>query len=275
MIRRIARITAAELMKLVLHPFFYFSILVLVVLVPVWAILKAGAGGPETIWRTTHSLELFVYGFQPGLKIATFLVLIFTSMLFAGEYDRGTIKILLTRPITRTDFFLAKALTAGLLMTFFTGLVFYLSLVVGFLGGEMGPVWESETYNVQVNYADIVDHASTAVGLVLLPTIAAAMMGLLVSTMTESSAYAVATTLVIYLLLWFGVAFLRPESARYLFTFYDGYALDNLGEFTRGTSAFWKHRIEEWWQPLWAPIASILIFAGAAYARFLSRDITA
>ncbi len=39
--------------------------------------------------------------------------------MFSGEFDRGTIKNLLTRPITRTDFFLSKGSIVVALGTFF------------------------------------------------------------------------------------------------------------------------------------------------------------
>src|SRR5579863_3799983 len=121
MIKRIGRLTAAEFLKLRAQPFLYITLAALLVFTILSEILlPVFLGQRETVWRSYNSVQLFAYGFKTGLKVATYVLLIFSSMMFAGEFDRGTIKNMLTRPITRLEFFLAKCVTVtGLALLLF------------------------------------------------------------------------------------------------------------------------------------------------------------
>ncbi|MHC4605555.1 MAG: ABC transporter permease [Planctomycetota bacterium] len=275
MIRRIARLVAAEALKIVSHRFFFLSVALLIFVIPLWAHLHLALHGKEeTVWRGFHAYQLFAYGLAPGLKIATFLVLIYTCMLFAGEFDRGTIKLLLTRPVTRTDLFLAKCATAVLVTAFFTGLAICVSLIFGLSRGELGPVWDDQSYTISSTFQAIQDHAVKAVLLVLLPTLAAAFLGLLISSLTESSGYAVAGGLVFYIVLDSAVSFLSKGAASWFFNYYPGRALEALGRFAEGTSERWGD-VMRGWGPALVPLITAAVFAAAAFVRFRSRDITA
>ena len=273
MIARIARCTSAELSKISLHPFFYFSVALLVLLIPTWAHLEPQLTG-KADEGVLHAVQIFAYGAKPGFKIATFIILILTSMMFAGEFDRGTIKVLLTRPLTRTDLFLAKCISAVALVAFFLALVLYLSAVTALAGGELGPVWKADVSLDSTPYEVIAGHARTAVLLSLLPTFAAAFLGIFVSNLTESSGYAVAAGLVLYLVLDLTGAVLPAHAAQYLFNFYPDHAFTILKRFGEGASTFWFHQREESHLFLLVPLASIAVFASVAYARFRTRDIT-
>jgi ABC-type transport system involved in multi-copper enzyme maturation permease subunit len=194
-------------------------------------------------------------------------------MLFAGEFDRGTIKLLLTRPVTRTDLFLAKCATAVLVAGFYMALVVYVSLVFALARGELGAVWDGEAYATFASYETIMEHARTAVLLCILPTLTAAFLGIFVSNLTEHSGYAVAYGLIIYVVLDLAAAsFLRSE---YLFTYHTGYALEVLCAFSEGSSTMWRHQHDGSLTHIFAPLVTLLAFASAAYAVFRSRNVTA
>ena len=103
MMARVGRLVVAEFLKLSANPFLYVSLgLVAVAVVSAELLVPAARGQKETLWSAYHGLQLFAYGFDFGLFVATFVLLTFSAMIFAGEFDKGTIKNLLTRPVTRT-----------------------------------------------------------------------------------------------------------------------------------------------------------------------------
>jgi hypothetical protein len=219
----------------------------------------------------------FAGGAKVGLKLATFVMLIFGSMLFAGEFDRGTIKILLTRPITRTDLFVAKSAVAVFLALFLVGAVLYVSLAVGCLVGELGPVWDDQSYNSNTSYERLLEHARKAVVLSVPAIVAAGFFGVLISAMSESSGFAVAVTLTLFLLVDEVVlrAVRDDRILRFFFNHYPPYAFDVLRDFARGSSTHWKGIFEAKGSFLTVPLGSMAAFLGASYAFFRSRNIMA
>jgi ABC-type transport system involved in multi-copper enzyme maturation permease subunit len=276
MTARVTRLVRAEFIKLLAHPFLYLSLAFLVVgvlaseyLQPLFRDQKA------TVWRSPHALQLFAYGFKFGLYLATFVLLVFSSMMFAGEFDRGTIKNLLTRPLTRLDLFLAKGITVVLLGVFLYGFVLYVSLATGLARGEMGPIWDDTVYHMKRDYREILGYARHAVAASFLPFLAVGFLGILVSNWTESSGYAVAMGLVLYI---FGDVFssMMSEGTRQrIFLHYASYALDKLREYAEGGNTTWNADIEKGKLYVTVPLAYMGAFLPGAFLIFRFRNITA
>ena len=177
MITRVGRLVHAEFIKLLSQPFLYLALMIIL-----WVVGLAEGLGPivggkaETVWRSHHAIRLFAYGFEWGLRIAGFVLVIFSSMMFAGEFDRGTIKNMLTRPITRTDFFVAKCLTVLVLGVGLYLFVLYGSLALALARGDLGPVWLADQYLIQRPYEMIVTMARKAVVMSFLPFLAAGFL---------------------------------------------------------------------------------------------------
>jgi ABC-type transport system involved in multi-copper enzyme maturation permease subunit len=176
MMTRIGRLTAAEFLKLFSQPFLYITLgVVLVSTLGAEIVRPIFSGQRETVWKTFSSVQLFAYGFQFGLKIATYVLLIFSSMMFAGEFDRGTIKNLLTRPITRLDFFVAKCVTV-------TGggdavrVVFYASAVYAPGAATWGPSDDSRSSSAVPRRS--LAHARKAILMSFLAFLAAGFLGI-------------------------------------------------------------------------------------------------
>lgn len=276
MITRVTRLVRAEFIKLFSNPFFFISLAVLLA-APLAAIFfqTLFMGQKETVWRSYNSIQLFAYGFKFGMLIATLILLVFSSMMFSGEFDRGTIKNLLTRPITRTDFFLAKGAAVAALGTFLFAFVLYVSLFYAFWRGELGPVWDSDQYLIQREYRAIAAFARKAVLMSFLPFLAAGFLGILVSNWTESSGYAVAIALVLYLFGTMVTGWLSTAAQQNFFTFYGPYALDKLRLYAEGGTEFWDKRIDEGLLYLKVPLLYMAAFLPPAYAIFRARDIHA
>ena len=276
MIIRIARLTAAEFLKLSAHPFLYFSLAILLASTLSAEILQPMfLGQKETAWRAYHSVQLFAYGFKFGLQIATLVLLIFSSMTFAGEFDRGTIKNLLTRPITRGEFFVAKSVTvvglAGLLFFF----VLFVSLVYAFWKGNLGPVWDDRQYIMMRGGAEIAAYARKAVAMTFFSFLAAGFLGILISNLTDSSGYAVAIGLVLFLFGDVITGMLSDAAQQKVFLYYAPYALEKLRLFGEGTTTRWNPDIDRTFSWVTIPAAYSAVFIPLAFSIFRVRNIHA
>src|SRR5687768_8364559 len=231
------RLARAEVLKLFLHPFFPIALIILAAV----TILGAWAFEPKTtLWSGPHALLLFALGAKAGLKIASFLLVVFGSLSFAGEFDKGTVRLILTRPVTRTDVFLAKCLTGLTLAVFFFTVVMALSYGFACLRGELGPVWDGEQGLILSSTEDIAQHASKAVKMSIAGVLAAVFLGIAVSTFVESSGFAVAIALTIFIGADLGLGLVREEQTRFFFSWYPSYAFDTLRSFAEGSSTLWR-----------------------------------
>ena len=195
--------------------------------------------------------------------------------MFAGEFDRGTIKNLLTRPITRLDFFIAKCVTVTGLALLLFGFVFYVSAVFALGWGDLGPVWDDSGYIIQRSAAEILGHARKAVLVSFLSFLAAGFLGIMVSNLTESSGYAVATGLVVFLLGDLITGMLADRAKQKLFLYYAPYALDKLTQLGEGTTTRWNPDIDAGLLYLSVPGVYIALFIPLAFSIFRARNITA
>lgn len=275
MIGRIGRLTAAEFLKLFSQPFLYITLGVVIastlgaeVFRPIFS------GQRETVWRSFGAVQLFAYGFQFGLKIATFVLLIFSSMMFAGEFDRGTIKNLLTRPITRLDFFVAKCVTVSGLAVMLFATVFYVSAVYALWRGDVGPVWDDSQFIIQRSAHEILAHARKAVLMSFLSFLAAGFLGILVSNLTESSGYAVSFGLGLFLVADLGTGMLLDRAKQKMFMYYPTYAFEKLAQFGEGTTTRWNPDIDGHLLYLLVPAIYMAVFIPLAFNIFRVRSIT-
>jgi ABC-type transport system involved in multi-copper enzyme maturation permease subunit len=276
MIARVGRLMQGEFLKLSAQPFLYLALLALLGAAILSEILQPMFGGQkETVWRTFNSVQLFAYGFRVGLKMATYVLLIFSSMMFAGEFDRGTIKNMLTRPVTRAEFFIAKCLTVTGLAVLLFGFVFVVSALYALGRGDLGPVWDDSAFIIQRSASEILGHAQKAVLMSFLSFLAAGFLGILVSNFSESSGYAVATGLVLFLAADLVTGMMADRAKQNVFLYYAPYALEKLSQLGEGTTTRWNPDIDARRLYLTVPAAYIASFIPLAFSIFRSRNITA
>jgi hypothetical protein len=277
MIARLGRLVVAESIKLTAQPFLYVALLVIA--------LGVGGGVESAVliqgkkasaWGALHAVHLFASGWGFGHMLATFVLVIFSSMFIAGEFDRGTIKVLLTRPVTRTELFLAKSVAVVILGAFLYAFTAWLSMVWALGRGTLGPVWDDSVYYVHSDAATIQGHAIRALGVALLSFLAAGFMGLLISTWTESSGFAVAIALILFIFGWLGTRFVGADSAKEnLFFHYGPYAADKLQELAGGGSTRWSPRIVDHNLHIKVPLLYMAAFIPPAYGLFRAKNIHA
>jgi ABC-2 type transport system permease protein len=276
MIARIGRLMAGEFIKIFSQPFLYIALAILAFVTIVFGIMLPVWGGHrETAWRSYHSVLLFGYAFKYGLYVATYVLLIFSSMIFAGEFDRGTIKNLLTRPVTRLDFFISKCLTVTALAAMLFGYVFVVSAGYGLGRGDLGPVWDDGQYLMQRSAEEILGHARKAVLMSMVAFLAAGFLGILVSNFTESSGYSVAIALIVFLVSDLTTGVVGERVKQKLFIYYPAYAINKLIQFGEGTTTRWNPDIDAQLLYVAIPILYMILFIPLAFSIFRARNITA
>jgi len=270
------RVAGAEAVKLAAHPFVRVALVVLVVGIPLYSEFSpAMEEPPDASYRRASSFAFFGSGLRFGFHVAAIAAVVLGALSFAGEFDRGTIKNLLMRPVTRTELFAGKlTLLLGFASLLFAGVVFEAALWAC-ARGELHHVWRRDVFEVYPSYAEMMSHAQRAAGLALLPLMAASILGVAVSTLTESSALAVALALGAFFGLMVASGWLG-ESRAFCFAYYPGYGIEVLEGMASGDSrARWNESLFS--EGLFAivPVASAAAMAIPAWLAFRARNITA
>ena len=105
--------------------------------------------------------------------------------------------------------------------------------------------------------------------------LAAGFLGILVSNFTESSGYAVAIGLVVFLFGDLVTGMLTDRAKQKVFLYYAPYALEKLSQFGEGTTTRWNPDIDAGLLYLTVPALYIAAFIPLAFSIFRSRNITA
>ena len=282
--KAIGRLLWLELYQFVSRRFFAVSVGIILTMTPLiaWIKILIPQESPVTDYGSLHALHVFAMGAPVGLTLATYLVVIFASMSFAGEFDHGTIKNILVRPVLRRDVFWAKCVMAVGVLIFFQLLALYAALLLGTFVGDLGPVWSQDRYIIIAPLDQLTASAWKAVAVAFPAGLAAVGIGLGISMLTESSGWTVAAALVTMLLLDLAAA-ARPPMVTLNFFFYPQYAFDVFGSISQGSShKFWDPSklsvaIGSWQAPRYLifPAMTAAVAVGLAYPVFRFKDIKA
>jgi hypothetical protein len=270
-------LVAAEWLKITRHPFLYVALSILILGIPLWAELKLKFVDYRIgKYRELNAFLMFALGAEFGIQIAALVVVIFSALSFAGEFDKGTIKVLLTQPVTRTEVFAAKVAAMMLLALALTALTVYESLVWGLVRGDLGHVWQQDVHQVFSRLDVMMGHAATAIGVGVFSMLATCLLGIFISSLTESSGHAVAAALTVFFVMSIALFVLRDDRKLYLFNHYPGYGIGILIELSRASAGkTWNPEVLD--RALYAqvPAVTAAALAAVAWLRLRFKDITA
>ncbi|WP_374967187.1 ABC transporter permease [Lysinibacillus sp. RS5] len=218
--------------------------------------------------QTEGSLASFMTFASNMLSLITLFTVILAASIVSSEFSTGTIKMLLTRPMSR-----AKILTSKLLTTFIFGLFLIavnvvVSALVGFIlfGGATGV--ELEMVNGQVVekavWNDLAYHYLLSGGDFVMSTLFAFLVG----SVFRSSSLAIGLTMFLSFMGGMIVMFL----SRYEFVKYIWITHSNLTQYESGNLM-----IEGITMPFSLTILAIyaVLFLAISYMSFMKRDVTA
>ena len=182
----IVSIAANELRRLFLSPFAWLILAAVQFLLAVFFYLLLSKFMESTTWQSNRGLtEIVVVGLLQVSGLVLLLIAPFISMrLFSDELRSGTIKLLLSAPVSITELVLGKYIG---IMIFFLSLSALIALMpLSLLAGTR---------------LDLGLLASGMTALFLLSSVLAAI-GLFISSLSNSPAIAAISTFVVTILLW-------------------------------------------------------------------------
>jgi hypothetical protein len=149
--------------------------------------------------------------------------------------------------------------------------------------GELGPVWDGEQGLILTAEEAISKHMAKAIGMSVAGVLAAVFLGIAVSNLVESSGFAVAIALTLFIGVDLGLGLVREDQTRYVFSWYPSYAFETLRSFAEGSSTLWRPAAEARVNlgiakgPMWLmiPAASAAVCACVGYVMFRLRNILA
>ena len=201
------------------------------------------------------------------VEIAFFLPLaiaLVSGDAVAGEASVGTLRYLLTVPVTRTRLLLVKfaAIALGALVA--VGLIAVVGTVAGVAIMGVGPM--TTLSGTELGFAESLGRLAIAVGYASLAMAAIGAIGLLISTLTESPVVATISLMALVIISWIlealeQVAFLHPYLPTHYLGGFSGVLFDPIqwGEMATGA---------------WYYGAVIVVFWLAAWAHFSTKDVT-
>jgi ABC-2 type transport system permease protein len=149
------------------------------------------APAPEPEGRGANGFLTLAASSRAGATVSALLLLLYAAGLLAGEGTAGTLRLLVTRPVSRADILAAKATLLLGVTLLFTLAVALTGFVAGLLTGGYGDFVDPRYGQVDYTARELWSVALTSLALVPLALFATACFGLLVSALFDSTGTAV------------------------------------------------------------------------------------
>lgn len=287
MIARVGRLVRFEIAKLLRQKLPYIVLLPIVAIVLL--VMTRGLDVKGEIVadpRLRDGFEYLATACLWSLRFVSVFAVVIASLSLSGEASQGTYRMILVRPVTRTDVFASKVIVVSIVVLglfLATALLSYgsLHLVHGFWrdGHYVSPLNEGR-YTLmgeeivsdpgrpkEVLAADF----RLAMLLSILPLLASGFFGLLISSMFDNTGVAVGLAMFLAIALY-GFASIDHAAGKYVFSHTLEYGLSVTKSRAEAYSGL-KWENEDILRAVLVPLASAAAFLGAAYAVFLKRDI--
>jgi ABC-2 type transport system permease protein len=184
-------------------------------------------------FREKYNVWTFVKESSELIMLAGVFTIIVSSGIVASEFNWGTIKLLLIRPINRTKILLSKYITVLLFALFMLIVLFGFSALVGAIlfGAPANPLPYLNYVDGKVVEQNIVVHLFIHYGLSSVEMIMLATMAFMISSVFRSGSIAIGLSL---FLMFTGSTFTAIISLRYDWAKYSLFANTNLVQYVEG-----------------------------------------
>ncbi|WP_462412336.1 ABC transporter permease [Neobacillus sp. Marseille-QA0830] len=147
--------------------------------------------------REKYNVWSFVKDASELITLAGLFTIIVAASIVASEFNWGTIKLLLIRPINRMKILLSKYLTVLLYALFMLGILFVFSSILGtvMFGVPNNPQPYLNYYNGQVTEQNIVVHLLIYYGLNSISMVMLVTMAFMISSVFRNSSLAIGLSL--------------------------------------------------------------------------------
>ncbi|OLS41583.1 ABC transporter permease [Bacillus sp. MRMR6] len=184
-------------------------------------------------FREKYNVWTFVKESSELILLAGVFTIIISSGIVASEFNWGTIKLLLIRPINRTKILLSKYIMVLLFAIFMLVVLFGFSALVGAIlfGAPASPLPYLNYVDGKVVEQNIVVHLFIHYGLSSVEMIMLATMAFMISSVFRSGSIAIGLSL---FLMFTGSTFTAIISLRYDWAKYSLFANTNLMQYVEG-----------------------------------------
>ncbi|MFK9091342.1 ABC transporter permease [Bacillus salipaludis] len=184
--------------------------------------------------REKYTVWSFVKDTSQLIMLAGLFIIIVSAGIVASEFNWGTIKLLLIRPINRTKILLSKYLTVLLFALFILAILFAFSSALGAIlfGMPDKAVPYLNYFNGQVTEQNMVVHLLIYYGLSSIDTIMLVTMAFMISSVFRNSSLAIGLSL---FLLFTGGQFTTLLSMKFDWAKYILFANTDLMQYFEGT----------------------------------------
>lgn len=288
MLGRVWRMTTVELAKLSRQWFVWISMGVTVWLALIGVFLTSS--DIEGYWRRT-GFDYLAQGVAASYLLLPMMLVVLGSRSVSAEASSGTLRTVLTRPLTRAEFVLAK-IAALVVLT----LVFYLVTLLAaetfawLRADKFRPLYptypggggrEIPSQTPARTLPDLAAHSAKNLSLLYLPLLSAAILGLFVSVLFNNEGVSVSVSAIAYLPYAMCAGF-HPEYfkgmapthvAKWLPQYWSVEPLYKLKQYVEGYSHGFLWDTTDVARAVLVPLLYIVIFSAASVAVFAKRDI--
>jgi len=263
---KIILLVKIEIGKLLKQRFIFFLFLFLVIVQFLWALLRnqlpeiGGLGILEA-----NGFQIISFCSSWTLKFSPVLMIV-AVMLLSTEKTYGTLKTVLTRPVSRTEFILSKVITVFLITVAAIAVIALVAFLTGLLFFGLEDIKEGDY--VLYTWQNTVLNFILAYIISVLPVFVLCMLGFFISTFIKETGAAIGASIGIYLLLWI-VSQYEPVS-KFLFTAFLAFPFDIVGEMAKGLTISWKPGI---YHLLLNNALYSVLFIGLSIVNFNRKDI--
>lgn len=288
MLGRVWRMTTVELAKLSRQWFVWISLGVTVWLALIGVLLTSS--DIEGYWRRT-GFDYLAQGVAASYLLLPMMLVVLGSRSVSAEASSGTLRTVLTRPLTRAEFVLAK-IAALVVLT----LVFYLVTLLAaetfawLRADKFRPLYptypggggrEIPSQTPARTISDLAAHTAQNLSLLYLPLLSAAILGLFVSVLFNNEGVSVSVSAIAYLPYAMCAGF-HPEYfkgmapthvAKWLPQYWSVEPLYKLKQYVEGYSHGFLWDTTDIARAVLVPLLYIVVFSAASVAVFAKRDI--
>lgn len=285
---RVWRMTTVELTKLSRQWFVWFCLAVAAFLA--FAGIALTSSEIEGFWKRT-GFDYLAAGVAGAYLLLPMMLVVIGSRSVSAESSSGTLRTVLTRPLTRAEFILAKVLSLVVLT-----LVFYAATI---FAAEAFAWWRADRFRAlyptypagggkevasQTAYRTVAELLQVSVrnlSLLYLPLLSAALLGLFVSVLFNNEGVSVSVSAIAYLPYAMCAGFhheyfkgMAPTRvARWLAQYWAVEPLYKLKQYAEGYSHGFLWDPADLWRAILVPLLYVVVLSAASVAVFARRDI--
>jgi ABC-type transport system involved in multi-copper enzyme maturation permease subunit len=223
----------------------------------------SGVEGRDTL----NAWGFIGFSMQAGFTdVGLIFIAIFAATLLADETGAGTIKIMLTQPLTRKEFLLGKVFVGLAYMLFLSGMALAFSFLLGGMKYSFGDI--ADPSGLIYTQKTVIYNLTLAFILSWFPLATVVFFGLFISSLTKASGQAIGAAVGVLVLVETGKHFI--DFGPYVFTTYINAPWVIFHEITQGVSYTWRPEI---WKLLGVSTLYSVVFFSLSLIIFCKRDM--